>query len=212
MGLFRPRSTRIFGLLNKGGPDSPDKWMSWADAGVLQAIQDRYREYSDLQRNLVLNQLGEEAVELWKQFFVERIDNGNNGDSLIPFWARAEQQGVEYGRAIADQIVPKRNLHPADAMIIDAFYYLSSSYRNIGMVPNGGDITGSIIFAYVGGKLFGYKGSILFGCIGTVLGDWYVDPRSRISGWPLGPTGEAAKLMEDLLIAVNERIYPGWSP
>jgi RHS repeat-associated protein len=204
--------SRIFGLLNKGGSNSPDKWISWADAGVLQVIQDGYRDYRNRPRYLTPIQIGEDAVELWSLFFDEVIRKNRSDDGVIPFWANAEQQGVEYGRAVADQKVPKSNMHPADVMIIDGFYYLSTTYRYIGKVPNGGDISGSIVFAYVGGKLFGYKGSLLFGCIGALLGDWYVDPRSRVEGWNLGPTGEFAKRMEDLLIAYNELRHPDWSP
>ncbi|HEY1011799.1 MAG TPA: hypothetical protein VGE07_03785, partial [Herpetosiphonaceae bacterium] len=197
----------------------PGTWASWADAGVLEAIQNGWVQ----SRGGVPVSPSGGAADKWADFF-----SGMGVDdeaTLRSKWAMAEQAGVNYGATIADD--PARGGRPAglEGTLIENFVAAGNVYRAIARIPNGGAQFGGNIGAgvgstvggaagsHVGGSIFGPVGSWLGGELGSWLGDdtgrgagesmgnWFTDPRSTLPGSNRGPTYYSAKLVETLTIA-----------
>ncbi|ABX02867.1 MAG TPA: hypothetical protein DEF47_24240 [Herpetosiphon sp.] len=80
----------------------PGTWASWADAGVLEAIQNGFflfqNEGSPIPAGF--NDCAG-AASAWKEFFFQQA-SGLEQEKLIPCWAMAEQLGVTYGSDAAN--------------------------------------------------------------------------------------------------------------
>ncbi|MCS6911035.1 MAG: RHS repeat-associated core domain-containing protein, partial [Anaerolineales bacterium] len=73
---------------------APGSWASWADAGVLQAIQNGWVLRSG---GTPVSTSGG-AAQLWADFFVQGALSGFSDEATLkPYWGKAEQAGVDYG-------------------------------------------------------------------------------------------------------------------
>lgn len=121
------------------GHMGPGTWASWADAGVLEAIQNGYRLY-DL-KGIVPAGFNDcnGAAFAWNEFFSQQ-SKGLEQEKLIPYWAMAEQLGVNYGSDAANLRagVPAPGTTAGD--LIPQFVAYGNFYRFIARNEGGGDV------------------------------------------------------------------------
>ena len=91
----------ILGILDAfeyEGYTQEDGWISWTDAGILESIQNGYRESS---RGGGEKGLAGAASE-WKDFFNRFYRGDAAHEDLRQLWGEAEQAGTNYGRDLAE--------------------------------------------------------------------------------------------------------------
>ncbi|MFD3164605.1 WXG100 family type VII secretion target [Herpetosiphon sp. NSE202] len=122
------------------GHMGPGTWASWADAGVLEAIQNGFFLFQNEGRPIPagFNDCAGAAFA-WKEFFVQQL-SGLAEEKLIPYWAMAEQMGVNYGSDAANLRagIPARGTAAGD--LIPQFVAYGNLYRFIARNEGGGNV------------------------------------------------------------------------
>ncbi|BCX05926.1 MAG: hypothetical protein KatS3mg053_3864 [Candidatus Roseilinea sp.] len=189
---------------------APGSWASWADAGVLQAIQNGWVLHSG--DTPVSNSGG--AAQLWFDFFVEIAQSGPNvTPGLKAAWGRAEQAGVDYGVALADLVLGGRP-GGEEGQLIEIFIQFGNAYRYMVSTPYGGGAAGAGLFGIAGAAAgaavcpgqakvaCAVGGGLGGGLAGFAAGEWFTTPSSQT---PLGrgPTYYFAKGFELVVDLAN---------
>lgn len=121
------------------GHMGPGTWASWADAGVLEAIQNGYVLHQS--KGIIPPGFNDcaGAAFAWKEFFLHQ-SKGLAEEKLIPYWAMAEQMGVNYGSDAANLRagIPARGTAAGD--LIPQFVAYGNLYRFIARNEGGGDV------------------------------------------------------------------------
>ena len=152
------------------GEGESGSWISWADAGILESIQNGWSQYK-----FDMEGLGDGANE-WATFFAEYKTGNNNTVELTELWGTAEKAGTSYG-------VSQANLHDKANSQEELFLEIGNSYRNTLATPNGGQKLGSEIGYELGVALSPTAiPPYLIQQFGGYLGNWIFDPRSTIFG------------------------------
>ena len=155
-----------------------DGWASWADAGVLQAIQDGFRQ----SRPQSLAPIGSctRCANLWSDFFTNF--SGNDRSKRIMAWATAEQSGIEYCITLGDANAPVSRVtstilwNNPGGDLIHNFLEGSNFYRYLGSIPNGEARFGGAVGGYTGNATCGPVCATGGNIVGGYFGGWFVDP------------------------------------
>jgi len=174
-----------------------DSWASWADAGVLEAIQNGHVLFEG--GSPVTTSGG--AADLWKAFFYQVRRKGiNDLHFLKPFWAKAEQAGVDWGTQVADQTVGRPT--GLEGALLKNFISAGNLYRGIASVPYGGEAVGGGIGWAAGCFVSFPLGCVVGAATGSQAGDWFTTPSSSLPSGK-GPTWYSAKIVEELTITLS---------
>jgi RHS repeat-associated protein len=189
---------------------APGSWASWADAGVLQAIQNGWVLYTG---GTPVSTSGG-AAQLWADFFKQGVSIGFSAEAVLkPYWGKAEQAGVDYGVALADRVLGGRP-GGEEGQLIDVFVRFGNAYRSMVGTPYGGGLAGAGLFGVaaaasgaalcpgqakaacaVGGGLGG-------GLVGFAAGEWFTTPSSQ-TPFGRGPTYYFARGFELVVDLAN---------
>ncbi len=115
-------------------------WASWADAGVLEAMQNGFVLHNATIKGLPIPPGFNDcngAAQAWQKFFDGRLD-GQDDKYLIPLWSIAEQMGVNYGSVEANRKVGLPAPGTAEGDLLIQFVGYGNMYRFIAHMENGG--------------------------------------------------------------------------
>jgi len=130
--------SQIFSGLDGSTPAS--LWMSWGDAAVLQVVQDGYALFRDPDAKLPDMPAAPStatadqrlaAARLWADFFDANETDPRRLPTLRRIWGEAEQAGVDYGQALADDQLELKSiqLSQSEAEIVEVFVGFGDAYR-----------------------------------------------------------------------------------
>ena len=126
----------------------PGSWVSWADAAVLEAIQNGYM----LREGHVPVSMSGGAAEKWRDFFEYIINKEPSTSEEIAkaksLWAIAEQHGVNYGLVEADREAGRPG--GMEGELLRNFLGLGNTYRGMGRFHEGGGLVGKEITQRIG--------------------------------------------------------------
>jgi hypothetical protein len=178
-------------------------WASWADAGVMESIQNGIVLYSSPEVMRTSGSGDSDAAHLWYVFFFN-VAEGSPEPTWKSAWMVAERASVAYGKSVADAKLGNQ-LTGAEASLASGFFELGDFYRAIGSQPNGWEKVGGEVGSYLGlgiaQRLCNRRD--ICTAAGTVIGmnagyrfsKWFTDPRTQLPS-NHGPTYYAAKLFE----------------
>lgn len=139
------------------GHMGPGTWASWADVGVLEAMQNGYRLY-DLQERGIPIPVGFNdcagAAPAWQAFF-DGYAQGYEDEQLLPLWALAEQRGVNYGADAANLRAGVPAPGTAAGNLIPDFVAYGNTYRFIARLEGGGETFVQSYGPWVGDQIGG---------------------------------------------------------
>ena len=129
---------------------TPGSWMSYADAAVLEALQNGYVLHLG---GVPVSMSGGAAVK-W-QDFINYIKTHNTAFDAKrmkakSLWAIAEQHSINYGLAEADTHVGRPLLGADEGDLTRNFIAAGNLYRLIARIPGGGGMLGRVITERIG--------------------------------------------------------------
>lgn len=120
------------------GHMGPSTWASWADAGVLEAMQNGYQLHQS--KGMMPPGFNDcaGAAQAWQQFF-DREEAGADKTELLPLWATAEQRGVNYGSDAANLRAGIPAPGTSAGNLVPDFVAYGNTYRCIARMQGGGE-------------------------------------------------------------------------
>ena len=167
--LYYLRDSKVFTGLD--GSTAASQWMASADAAVLQVVQDGYVLFRN--PDAILPKLPDDtppeiaqqrtrAAQLWAGFFVQHLRTRDEIIAVGPPWGTAEQAGVNYGEALANEQLARAGVEiPEDEReFIDVFVRFGDVYRTT-IANNLGEAAFETAPSILGGKIGEYVGESL---------------------------------------------------
>jgi RHS repeat-associated protein len=154
-----------------GQPGWGSSWLGLVNAGILHSIHDGYGQSGPNGASFNSTAGGS---QLWADFFNSRTA-GQSSTLLIGLWGDAEQEGTNYGVAMAEA----RGMYPNTQEEI--FLQVGNRYRD-GLLDDDAALFGSATGGWIGAKVCGWVCALMGDMVGGAVGRGVVneaqDPRS----------------------------------